>query len=77
MTVPNKTGKLEGIWSLVDDKGQRFGELIAVRITVGTASPSPTGATLTPTGSTTPKKTKTPTETPTHKPTKTPTPTLG
>ena len=23
LKVPNKTGKLEGIWSLVDDKGQR------------------------------------------------------
>ena len=76
MTVPNKTGKLEGIWSLVDNKGQRFGELIAVRITVGTVSPTPTGGTaVTPTESTTPKPTKTPTETPTHKPTKTPTPT--
>jgi Ig-like domain from next to BRCA1 gene len=74
MTVPNKTGNLTGVWGLEDDKGQRFGELIAVRITVGTVSPTPTGGTaVTPTESTTPKPTKTPTETPTHKPTKTPT----
>jgi hypothetical protein len=76
LTAPNKAGKLTGVWVLVDDKGQPFGPFLTVVINVGTASPSPTGGTLTPTGSTTPKKTKTPTETPTHKPTKTPTATL-
>ncbi len=54
LKVPNKTGKLNGVWTLVDDKNQPFGELLTVVINVGAATPSvsptPTAtATFTPT----------------------------
>jgi hypothetical protein len=62
LTVPNKTGKLTGVWSLYDDKGVNFGTLLTVVINVGAVSPTPTGgATVTPAVSAT--NTLTPTET--------------
>jgi hypothetical protein len=69
MIVPNKSGKVEGIWGLMDDKGQRFGELVAVRITIGAESPTPTQE-LTPvsTATETSVSTETPTETATATP---------
>jgi hypothetical protein len=78
MTVPDKTGNLEGIWGLVDDKGQFFGERIAVRITVGEISPTPTGSqtttpTATPTSGSPEVPSETPTPTNTAEPTETPT----
>jgi hypothetical protein len=86
LKVPNKTGKLTGVWVLLDDKGEHFGALLTVVINVGAVSPTPTGsitATPTPTytpggGSTstatnTPETTATPSYTPT--PTNTPAPT--
>jgi hypothetical protein len=82
LKVPNKTGKLTGVWVLLDDKGQHFGELLTVVINVGAVSPTPTGSvTATPTqtftpggGSTsTPTATNTPTLTNTPAPTETPT----
>jgi hypothetical protein len=63
LQVPNKTGKLTGIWSLVDEQGKYFGAVLTVVINVGALTPSPTGS-LTPTptlGSESP--TPTPTET--------------
>lgn len=78
LKVPNKTGKLTGVWVLVDDKGQHFGVLLTLVINVGALSPTPTGSvTATPTNtppSDTPTSTNTPvpTETPTATPTVTP-----
>jgi hypothetical protein len=73
LKVPNKTGKLTGVWVLVDDKGQHFGELITVVINVGAVSPSPTGSvTATPTQTFTPGGGSTSTSTPTPTATNTP-----
>jgi hypothetical protein len=79
LKVPNKTGKLTGVWVLVDDKNQHFGALLTVVINVGAVSPSPTGSitatpTLTPGGSTsTPTvPNNVPSDTPTNTPTITP-----
>jgi Ig-like domain from next to BRCA1 gene len=63
LKVPNKSGKLTGVWSMVDDKSQPFGTLLTVVINVGNASPTPTGTTTL-----TPENTATPTETPTATP---------
>ena len=50
LTVPNKTGKLTGVWSLFDDKGNNFGQLFTVVVNVSPASLTPTGnSTATPT----------------------------
>jgi hypothetical protein len=76
MIVPNKTGKLTGVWTLLDDKGQPFGPTLTVVINVGAVSPTPTGSvtatptqTLTPVSTTeTPAATETPTETPSPTP---------
>jgi len=65
LKVPSKTGKLSGVWSLVDDKGQYFGPVLTVVINVGALTPSPTGS-LTPTptlGSESPTPTLTETST--------------
>jgi hypothetical protein len=62
LKVPNKTGQLNGIWVLQDDKGQRVGAVLYVSITVGTGSPTPTGS-ITATPSLTPTPSDTPTET--------------
>ncbi len=76
LTVPNKTGKLTGVWSLFDDKGQHFGQLLTVVINVGVASPTPTGnLTVTPGENLTPTATNTPVSSNTPVPTETPTPT--
>jgi hypothetical protein len=63
LKVPNKSGKLTGVWTMVDDKNQPFGTLLTVVINVGTSSPTPTG-----TATMTPENTATPTETPTATP---------
>ena len=79
LTVPNKTGKLTGVWVLVDDKGQHFGPILTVVINVGAVSPTPTGsATAGATETNTPKPSKTPSETPvpSETPTETPVPTV-
>jgi hypothetical protein len=60
LTAPNKTGKLTGVWTLLDDKSQPFGQLLTVVINVGPASTTPTA-----TGGATSTKTPVPTETPT------------
>jgi hypothetical protein len=76
LTVPNKTGKLTGVWVLLDNKGQHFGDLLTVVINVGALSPTPTGSlTATPTQTLTPSvgSTSTPTSTKTPVPTNTPT----
>jgi hypothetical protein len=66
LKVPNKTGKLTGVWVLVDDKGQHFGALLTVVINVGALSPTPTGSvTATPTRTFTPGVSSTSTSTPT------------
>jgi hypothetical protein len=72
MKVPNKSGKLTGVWALADDKGQFFGPTLTVVINVGTVSPTPTGGTTTPTSESTAEASATPTEETT--PTLTPTP---
>jgi formylglycine-generating enzyme required for sulfatase activity/serine/threonine protein kinase len=41
LKVPNKNGKLTGIWVLVDDKGQHFGPLLTLVINVSSVSPTP------------------------------------
>jgi hypothetical protein len=77
LTVPNKTGKLTGVWVLVDGNGQQFGITLTVVINVSTASPTPTrtgSRTATPTGSRTVTRTKTPTSPSGSTPTSTPTP---
>jgi hypothetical protein len=61
MKVPSKSGQLNGIWALLDDKSQQVGAVLYVSITVGTGSPTPTGSTTaTPTASETPTETATP-----------------
>lgn len=76
MKVPNKTGKLTGVWSLQDDKGQPFGPTLTVVINVGAVTPTATGsATVAPTQTLTPvatTETPVPTETPTETFTATP-----
>ncbi len=42
LKVPNKTGQLTGVWTLLDDKSQPFGPLMTVVINIGTVSPTPT-----------------------------------
>jgi len=50
LKVPSKTGKLTGVWTLLDDKSQPFGELLTVVINVGAVTPSITPTpTFTPT----------------------------
>jgi Ig-like domain from next to BRCA1 gene len=70
LKVPNKTGKLTGVWTLEDDKGQPFGPTLTVVINVGAVTPTATGgATVAPTQTLTPAPTETapvPTETPTE-----------
>ncbi|HVM70187.1 MAG TPA: NBR1-Ig-like domain-containing protein [Anaerolineales bacterium] len=66
LVVPNKTGKLTGVWSLYDNKGNNFGKLLTVVISVGAANPTATaGATATSAASATnspaPSETLTPT----------------
>jgi hypothetical protein len=66
LTVPNKTGKLTGVWTLLDEKGQPFGPTLTVVINVGAETPTATGsATVVPTQTLTPASidTETPTET--------------
>ena len=76
LKVPNKTGKLTGVWTLEDDKGQPFGPTLTVVINVGAVTPSATGSvTVAPTQTLTPASTETapvPTETPTETATTTP-----
>ena len=64
LTVPNKTGKLTGVWSLFDDKGNTVGKNLTVVVTVGVPSTTPTGG-LTATPSLTTTATLAATETPT------------
>jgi Ig-like domain from next to BRCA1 gene len=69
LKVPNKTGKLVGVWTLEDDKGQPFGPTLTVVINVGAVTPTATGSTtLAPTETLTSAATETPTETPTSTP---------
>jgi len=51
LTVPNKTGKLTGVWAIFDNKGINFGPVLTVVVNVGVPSATPTGssATNTPT----------------------------
>jgi hypothetical protein len=64
MKVPNKSGKLAGVWALADDKGQYFGPTLTVIINIGAVSPTPTGSvTETPTSESTSAPSSTPTET--------------
>ena len=64
LTVPNKTGKLTGVWSLYDNKGVNFGRSLTVVIDVAAASATPTvAATATP--AVTATETLAPSETPT------------
>ncbi len=76
LKVPNKTGKLTGVWTLEDDKGQPFGPTLTVVINVGAVTPAATGSvTVAPTQTLTPVATETvpvPTETPTETTTTTP-----
>jgi hypothetical protein len=70
LTAPSKSGKLTGVWSLVDDKGAYFGPVLTVVINVGSLTPSPTGSvtatpTLTPNAGATATDTPVPTEAPT------------
>ena len=77
LKVPDKTGKLTGVWTLLDDKGEHFGKLLTVVINVGALTPTPTGsATATPTGSPTSNATPTSTSTPTETPVPSETPTI-
>jgi hypothetical protein len=80
LKVPNKTGKLTGVWVLLDGSGEHFGALLTVVINVSSLSPTPTGnltetpsLTLTPAPGTT--ATATPTVTEPHVATATPSPT--
>jgi hypothetical protein len=61
LTVPNKTGKLTGVWSLFDDKGNTIGKNLTVVIDVGVPSSTPTAG---PTATATSASTETPTPTP-------------
>ena len=50
LIVPNQTGKLTGVWSLFDDKGNAIGRNLTVVVNVGVPSATPTaGPTATPT----------------------------
>jgi hypothetical protein len=72
LKVPNKSGKLTGIWVLEDDKGQPFGPTLTVVINVGAVSPTPTGSvTATPTQTLPPASTATQTPVPSETPTET------
>lgn len=80
LKVPNKTGKLTGVWVLLDGSGEHFGALLTVVINVSSLSPTPTGnltetpsLTLTSAPGTT--ATATPTVTEPHVATATPSPT--
>jgi hypothetical protein len=64
LIVPNQTGKLTGVWSLFDDRGNAIGKPLTVVINVGVASPTPTGA-LTATPALTATNTLAPSATPT------------
>jgi hypothetical protein len=76
LKVPNKSGKLTGVWMLVDNRGQHFGELLTVVINVGALSPTATGSvTGTPTLTPIPGGSTTPTSTATYTPASTATPT--
>jgi hypothetical protein len=67
LKAPSKSGKVTGVWSLMDDKGAYFGPVITVVIDVSSLTPSPTGSvTATPTLNSTTESTATPTETPTE-----------
>jgi hypothetical protein len=73
LKVPNKTGKLTGVWALEDDKGQPFGPTLTVVINVGTLTPTATGsATVAPTQTSAPTETSVPTQAPTETSTSTP-----
>ena len=58
LTVPNKTGKLTGVWAIFDNKGINFGPVLTVVVNVGVPSATPTGSsatnTPTPTATATP-----------------------
>jgi hypothetical protein len=71
LTVPNKSGKLVGVWVLEDDKGQHFGAILTVVINVGALTPTKAGS-VTPTEAGTEA-----TATPTVTPSETPVPTSG
>jgi hypothetical protein len=64
LIVPNKTGKLTGVWSLFDDKGNTVGKNMTVVIDVGVPSATPTGG-ITATPALTSTDTLAPSETPT------------
>ena len=64
LVVPNKTGKLTGVWSLFDDKGNTVGRTLTVVVNVGVPSSTPTVG-LTGTPGSTATSTLTPTVTPT------------
>jgi hypothetical protein len=64
LIVPNKTGKLTGVWSLFDDKGNTVGKNMTVVIDVGVPSATPTGG-ITATPALTATDTLAPSETPT------------
>jgi len=64
LIVPNKTGKLTGVWSIFDNNGNNFGRLLTVVVNVGASSPTPTGS-FTGTPALTATNTLAPTETPT------------
>ena len=64
MTVPNKTGKLTGVWAIYDNKGVNFGPALTVVVSVAAASPTPTK-----TAATTPGLNATVTVAPTNTPT--------
>ena len=50
LTVPNKTGKLTGVWAIFDNKGVNFGSTLTVVVNVGSPSPTTTeSTTATPT----------------------------
>jgi hypothetical protein len=59
LTVPNKTGKLTGVWSLFDDKGNTIGKNLTVVIDIGAPTVTPT-TNLTATDTLTPTPTPTP-----------------
>jgi hypothetical protein len=72
MKVPNKAGKLAGVWALADDRGQYFGPTLTVVINIGAVSPTPTGsATAAPTQTLPPASTATETAVSTETPTAT------
>ena len=64
LIVPNKTGKLTGVWSLFDDKGNTVGKNMTVVIDVGVPRATPTGG-ITATPALTSTDTLAPSETPT------------